>query len=187
MITPLITAPYIARVLGADKIGVYSYTYTIVNYFVLIAMLGINNYGSREIAKVRNDNNKVNSVASSLIVLHFIITIITTLILLLYIICFGKYKTIMLLQSINLLGALFDITWLYSGLEKFKSTVTKNSIIKILTVVLIIALVKTKKDLWLYVLLMSGGVFIGQILLWPKLFKMISLVKPDLNYIKKRY
>lgn len=185
MITPLITAPYIARVLGAPNVGIYSYTYTIVNYFVLFSMLGINNYGSREIAKNRNDENKLNTVASSLIVLHILISAITIFFLLGYILFFSKYKILTALQSINLIAAMFDITWLYSGLEKFKSTVTKNSIVKILTVILILILVKNENDLWLYICLMAGGTLIGQLLLWPKLFKYIKFQKADIKYIKK--
>ena len=46
MILPFITAPYIARVLGAENVGIYSYTYTLANYFVLFSMLGLNNHGS---------------------------------------------------------------------------------------------------------------------------------------------
>ena len=54
-LTPLITTPYLSRVLGAEKTGLYSFSYSIAYYFVLFAMLGLNNYGNREIAKVRDD------------------------------------------------------------------------------------------------------------------------------------
>ena len=55
---PFITTPYISRVLGVDNIGIYSYSYSIINYFMLAAMLGITNYGTREIAKVSDDKEK---------------------------------------------------------------------------------------------------------------------------------
>ena len=184
MITPLITAPYIARVIGASNVGVYSYTYTIVNYFVLFSMLGINNYGSREIAKSR-ENKKLNSVASSLVFLHIITTVVVGIFLVIYICFFSQYKILMLLQGVNLIASLFDITWLYSGLEKFKSTVTKNSIIKILTVILILLFVKNENDLWIYICLMAGGTLIGQLLLWPKLFTYIKFQRVDYGFIKK--
>ena len=60
MILPFITAPYLARVIGADGTGLYSYTYSIANYFVLFAMLGINNYGNRRIAQVRDEKEKLS-------------------------------------------------------------------------------------------------------------------------------
>ncbi len=59
MILPLITTPYIARVIGANGVGVQSYTYSVVNYFVLFAMLGVNNYGNRSIAAVRDDKENL--------------------------------------------------------------------------------------------------------------------------------
>ena len=58
VLTPLITSPYISRVLGANGLGIYSYSYTIANYFLIFAMLGVMNYGNRSIAKVRSDRSK---------------------------------------------------------------------------------------------------------------------------------
>ena len=60
-IIPLITTPYVSRVLGVNNVGIYSYTYSIVYYFMLAAMLGINNYGAREIAKATNNKEKLSS------------------------------------------------------------------------------------------------------------------------------
>ena len=59
LIVPLITTPYISRVIGAEGVGIYTYTYSIVYYFTLIAMMGINNYGNRTIAKVRDNKEKM--------------------------------------------------------------------------------------------------------------------------------
>ena len=55
LIIPLVTAPYLSRTLGVKSIGTYSYTYTIVYYFMLMSLLGVNNYGNRKIAKTKND------------------------------------------------------------------------------------------------------------------------------------
>ena len=60
LILPLITMPYVSRVLGADGIGTYSYTYSIAYYFMIFGMLGLNNYGNRTIAKVRDDKDKLS-------------------------------------------------------------------------------------------------------------------------------
>lgn len=64
VILPLITAPYISRTLGATAVGVYSYTYSVAYYFLLIAMLGIGNHGNRSIAAVRDDRKKLNNMSS---------------------------------------------------------------------------------------------------------------------------
>lgn len=62
LITPLITTPYIARVLGVDNVGIYNYTYSIISYFVLFGVLGSTIYAQREIAYVQNDKEKTNLV-----------------------------------------------------------------------------------------------------------------------------
>ena len=77
ILLPMLTSPYIARVLGADGIGIYSYTYSIVSYFVLIAKLGLDNYGNRCIASVRDDQAELNQTFSDLYSLHAIICAIT--------------------------------------------------------------------------------------------------------------
>ena len=58
LLTPFITSPYISRVLGADALGEYSFTLSVVNYFVMIAYLGIDNYGCRIIAEFEGENNQ---------------------------------------------------------------------------------------------------------------------------------
>ena len=72
ILLPLITTPYISRVLGADGIGIYTYTYTVVNYFVLIAMLGVKNYGNRSIASVRDDPEQLSQTFWEIYGLQFL-------------------------------------------------------------------------------------------------------------------
>ena len=59
IIFPLLTMPYIARILGAEKIGIYNYTYSIAIYFALVVKLGVDHYGNRSIAKVGEDKDVV--------------------------------------------------------------------------------------------------------------------------------
>lgn len=84
MILPLITTPYIARVIGANGVGVQSYTYSVVNYFVLFAMLGVNNYGNRSIAAVRDDKEKLSKTFWSIYGLQAILSIIMLIIYVLF-------------------------------------------------------------------------------------------------------
>ena len=72
MILPLITAPYIARILGTEGVGIYSYTYSVAYYFVLFAMLGLNNYGNRQVAKVRDDKDKLSKTFISIYCMQLI-------------------------------------------------------------------------------------------------------------------
>lgn len=187
IIAPLITTPYIARTIGVNGVGIFSYTYAIVQYFVIFSMLGINNYGNRLIAKSRNNITELSKNFSSLLVLHFMLATLVIIVYYMYIILSNpNYKIFLLLQSIYLISALFDINWLFFGLEKFKTTITRNILIKIISIVCIFTLVKTKNDLIVYFLILSFGSLISQLALYPFIKKeKIKFIKPTLNELKK--
>lgn len=182
-IVPLIITPYISRVLGANNIGIYSYTYSIVYYFMLAAMLGINNYGAREIAKCKN-NSKLSKKFMSIYGLQFILGILS-IVFYLTLICFfdKQYKIIMIINLLFLISAVFDINWFFFGMEKFKVTISRNIIIKFLSFILIFLLVKKQSDLWIYTLIMSSSTLISQLYLWLLLKKEIRFTRVDLKSI----
>lgn len=177
-IVPLISIPYVSRVLGASNIGIYSYTYSIVYYFMLTAMLGINNYGARTIAQCKDNKKERSEQFFSIYYLQLISTIL--MILIYVIVVFGlnsEYKNIMLIQMIYLLSVLLDINWFYFGIEKFKLTITRNIIIKTLSLILIFIFVNENSDLWKYVLIMSSCALISQAYLWLYIGKYTEKVK----------
>lgn len=183
-IIPLVTIPYISRVLGVDNIGVYSYTYSIVSYFMLASMLGINNYGSREIAKLVNNKEEMSKKFFSIYYLQLITNIIMALIYGLFIVITNiEYKNMLVIQLIFLLSCAFDINWFFFGLEEFKITISRNIIIKLLSLVLVFLLVKTNQHLWLYALIMSISTLISQLYLWLFLKKRIIFTKVTFNDI----
>lgn len=141
---PLITVSYISRRLGVDNVGIYSYTYSIVYMFMLAAMLGINNYGNREIAKVRDNRDELSRVFWSIYRLQLMVVGVVIVGYLSYLLLWCKaYKEIAAIQFLYLVSVGFDINWFYFGLEKFKLTITRNCIIKVLSLVLILCFVKT--------------------------------------------
>ena len=110
MLIPLITVPYVSRILGSDGIGTYSYTYSIAYYFMIFAMLGLNNYGNRTIAKVRDNRKNLSKTFKEIYCLQLFTSILMTLIYYLYLLFFKTdYKEIALIQSINIISFLFDI------------------------------------------------------------------------------
>lgn len=178
LILPLITIPYVSRVLGAANIGIYSYTHSIAHYFILIAMLGINNYGNRTIAKYRNDKQELSKQFISIYTLQIISTIFMLICYLLYINMFNvEYKQIAVIQTIYIASAMFDINWLFFGLEKFKITITRNTLIKVLSLILIFVFVKEKSDLWIYTLILTGTTIFSNIFLLPFLKKNVNFTK----------
>lgn len=186
LVLPLITAPYISRVLGAEKIGVYSYTYSIVYYFMLIAMLGINNYGNREIAKARDDKEKLSKTFTSIYALQIIMSVLMTIFYFLYITLFvQENKVIAIIQGIYIISVMFDINWFFFGMEKFKLTVVRNSLIKILSLVLILTFVKQREDIYIYTLILAGSTLLSQLALWPFIKKYTKFVKIKIKDVTK--
>lgn len=176
MILPIITAPYISRILGAEGTGIYSYTYSVANYFVLFAMLGLNNYGNRIIAKVRDNKDKLSIEFKSVYTIQFILAFIISILYLLYS-CFfvNTNKEIAYIQGLYVLSAILDINWFFWGMEKFKLTVTRNTVIKFISVALIFIFVKKPTDLWKYTLIMSISILISQLAIWPFVRKYVNL------------
>ncbi|MGN0395595.1 MAG: oligosaccharide flippase family protein [Coprococcus sp.] len=185
LLLPIVTSPYVSRVLGAERIGIYSYSYSVANYFVLVAALGINNHGSRVIAETKNDKKRLNQTFSDLFTLHLIIASIVFVLYLVYAFLLVKEDRLYaIIQLFYVASAIFDINWLFFGLEQFRITVTRNILIKLLTVICIFAFVKNESDLWKYCLIMSVGYFISQSLVWAYVNRFVSFVRPKWNGMK---
>lgn len=188
ILLPMIISPYISRVLGADGLGIYSYTFSIVSYFVLVAKLGLHNYGNRCIATIKDDKKKMDQMFSDLYSLHFIISIATILLYVLFIILFtDKYKLVFVIQGAYLIGQLLDINWFFFGIEKFKITVTRNFIIKIITVVCVFVFVRSHDDVWKYILILAVGSVVSESFVWVFLKKYVKFVKPDFRTYKRHF
>lgn len=173
---PLITSPYLARVLGAEKQGIFSYTQSIVNYFTLFAMLGVVNYGTRAIADCANDKEKRSKTFWNVYALQMCCALISISLYVFYLaqICYQNVH-IAFAQIFYLIGSFLDINWLFFGVEKFKITVSRNIVIRICSVILILILVRKPSDLWIYTIIMSGSVFLSNAILWLFLPKEVDL------------
>ena len=186
LIIPLITTPYVSRVLGAEGVGIYSYTYSIAYYFMLLAMLGLNNYGNRRIAQVRDDKEELSKEFCSIYIFQFITSSLMIICYYAYITLFCKeYKTIAIIQGLYVLSCVFDINWFYFGIEKFKLTVTRNTIIKILSLIFTFVLIKKPDDIWKYTIILAGSTLISNIILFSFLKKNIKIKKVTIKDITK--
>ncbi len=186
LIIPLITTPYVARTIGAEGVGTYSYTYSIVLYFMMFALLGMNNYGNREVSKVRDDKEKLNRTFSSIYYLQLIVTLIVSIIYIIYVLLNSReYFTIQIIQVLYLVSVAFDINWLFCGLQKFKMTVTRSAILKILNLVLILIFVKDAEDLNKYIFILAFMTLLNQLILWPFRKKEVSFIRVSRKEIFK--
>ncbi len=182
---PLITAPYLARVLGATQLGVFSYTSSVVAYFTLLAMLGTVNYGTRSIAVVKDNPTELSKTFWEIYWLQFFVSFVALLLYAVYLLFICKENRIIaLIQTTAIVSCFFDINWLFFGIENFKITVTRSIIIRFATVAAILLFVKSKNDLWLYTLLMLGSILASQAILWVYAPKYVHFTRVKLRGIQ---
>lgn len=177
LIVPLITTPYVSRVLLADGIGVYSYTYSIVSYFTLCAILGTATYGNRIIGILQDNPEERTKRFWDVFLLRVITSSIALFIYLVYAVILAANRWIAIIQSIYIAAVMFDISWYFQGLEEFKKIAVRNYIVKIINVIYIFAYVKSAQDLWKYVFGLAFLTFIGNLSIWVYLPKYTLKLK----------
>lgn len=187
MITPLITAPFVSRVLGKEAIGIYSYTSSYVTYFAMFAALGTASYGLREIARVRDDEEKRSKLFWEIELLSVITTLICLLFWGIWILFNKQYQICYLILSLNLLATMFDISWFYGGLEQFQFTITQNTIFKILSVISILLFIKGPESIYVYFLITCLSTLLGSMSMWIYLPRFVKKVKLENINIKPHF
>lgn len=186
VITPLVTTPYLARVLGPEQSGVFSYTQSITNYFVLFATLGISTYGVRAIAQCGDDRRLRSKVFWGAYASQLISGGLAALAYVAYAVFIHEGgMLITLLWSLWLIFAAMDVSWLLFGCEEFKIPTIRSTATKLLSLVFIFAFVKTRDDLWLYVLAISGSFFLNGIIVWPFVRRYVDYVRPSASEVKR--
>lgn len=166
--------------MGAENIGIYSYSYSIAAYFAMLILLGLNNYGNRTIAGVRDDKMRLSQTFCSIYTMQLLMGIIIIAVYILYVIFFAKNKIMAMIMLIYLISAVLDINWLYFGLEEFKLTVTRNTFIKVINTILLFIFVKSSDDIYIYALLLVLGMIISQLILWMLIRRYIIFIKPSI-------
>lgn len=177
VILPLITTPYLARVLGAKNIGSYTYTLSVITYFILLGSLGIAKYGQREIAYLGNDKRARTKLFLEILLLRFVTMGICGIIFYMTFASHSDYQIYYRILLLEIFSTCIDITWFFQGLEEFKKTISRNIIVKITSVFLIFIFVKNGGDLdkyiWIYVL----SNLLGNLSLWLYLPKYLTSIK----------
>ncbi|MFR1127265.1 MAG: flippase [Enterocloster bolteae] len=181
ILLPLVLSPYVSRVLGAEGIGVYSYTYSIAGMAALFGMLGVNHHGNRSIAAVRDDREERSREFCNIWFWQIVLTAAAALGYSCYLlfVCSPGLRMISAIQILTVFNSAADINWLFFGLEEFRLTVTRNVVIKGLTVLSVFVFVKGRQDLWIYVCIMAGGVLLGNLALWTQAGKYVDFKRPQ--------
>ena len=177
LILPLITTPYISRVLGATNIGIYSYTYSIVSYFILFGALGVSMYGEREIAYVGEDTKKRKKIFYEIVAFRFITVFIALITYAIFFMITGEYSVFYRIWVLELIATAVEIGWFFQGMEEFKKTVVRNVLVRLISVSLVFILVKNESDLIKYITIYSIADLIGNLSLWVYLPRYLKGIK----------
>lgn len=182
---PLVTTPYISRVLGSEGVGIFGFTYGIISYFVLFGTLGIALYGRREVAYKQSDIKTRSEIFWQINIIKWISLAVFLFIYYLTCIKNDQYGAYYKIFTLEMVAAALDISWYYQGLEKFKPVAIRNMVVKLASVALIFLLVNKPEDLWIYILIFSGSNLISNLSLWLFVPKTLTKVKIKVSSFKQ--
>ncbi len=173
IIVPLLTAPYVSRVLRPSNLGIYSYIASVSEVFAVIGSIGLLNYGIREVAYVKDDKRKRSNIFFEITIIKCLLLIITFFLYYLFMHdkVYGQYSFV---QFAWFLGYFLDVVWFYNAMEDFKTVAIRSCVVRIINIVLIFTLVKAPSDLWKYIALLGASQIIGVLVCYPSLVKMIE-------------
>lgn len=166
--------------LGPAGIGIFNYTNSIAQYFVLVASLGVAMYGNREIALAYNRQEDISKLFWEIVVFKAILTLAVFFIYI-AVVSFLPNSNYFYFQSLTILAVLFDISWFFMGIEDFKLTSVSSLFVQIITFVLILLFIKDSNDVGIYILIQTAGIFVSQVLVWFFIKPYITFQKINLK------
>ncbi|EYT96413.1 oligosaccharide flippase family protein [Enterococcus mundtii] len=180
IVIPIITIPIVSMALGPAGIGIFNYTNSIAQYFVLVASLGVAMYGNREIALAHNRQEDISKLFWEIVVFKAILTLAVFFIYI-AVVSFLPNSNYFYFQSLTILAVLFDISWFFMGIEDFKLTSVSSLFVQIITFVLILLFIKDSNDVGIYILIQTAGIFVSQVLVWFFIKPFITFQKINLK------
>lgn len=165
ILTPLVTTPYLSRVLGVDGVGRVSFAESVVSYFSLFAVLGITIYGQREISYVQDDKKKRSQVFWEIKVLEALTSLFIIFIYFLFVF-FQQNQTLYFILIINLFTVMIDVSWLFQGMEEFGKVTFQNMLFRLINIIFIFTFVKTREHINRYVFSIVFVNFLSNVSLW---------------------
>lgn len=176
IILPVVTTPYVTRVLGNENLGIFNYAQSIVNYFILFGCIGLNTYSQREIAACKDDPHRQSVVFYEVLLVRVITVSISMGLYWFTIVRTADYPLYYSIFGLELLATLVDVSWFLQGNENFKSQAIRAIITRLLGLACIFLFVKTQADLHIYILCCSGAILAGNLSLWVFVKKSLQKV-----------
>lgn len=162
-----ITFPYVARVLGVERIGLVNFVDNTVNYFLLFATMGVGLLGVREIAAVKEDKKRRDQVYSSVLALNLLFTLVSLGIYLLCVVTIPKlcqYDELFYIGTAKILFTVFLVEWFFTGVENFRYITLRIILIKVLYIISVFLFVRDTSDYRLYFILTVGVVVLNALI-----------------------
>lgn len=153
LLFPLITFPYVSRILLAEGIGQVQFYQGIINYISLCSALGIPLYAVREVARVRNDEARLCKMAIEILLLHSALTLVGYVAVYILVATVAKIQVdipLFLLLSTNLFFAAIGVSWFYQGVEDFKYITIRGIAVRLFSLICLFVFVRDKSDLFYY-------------------------------------
>lgn len=163
---PLLTTPYVSRVLGAEEIGKYSYAVAMASYFTITATLGSATYGQRTIAYYRDDKEKLSQKFWNILSFRILTAVLASILYIIYLYLFDGITLIKLATGLYIINVAFDISWFFQGIENFRLTVIRGLFVKVVSFLLVFIVIRNQNDTWKYASIVYGCVLLGNITLW---------------------
>ena len=175
---PLVTAPYLSRAVGTDGVGLYDYAWSISYMFCLVGMLGLENYGTRAIARARECRDELNRTFSQIWLMQLMVATLTLLVYLGYVFLIaGEEQLIALHLTMMSVSCLVNVDWCLMGLDQFKPIALRNTAVKLLATAAVFLFVREKADLWVYAFVWSLATLLGCMSCFATLRGKVTLVK----------
>ncbi|MBR3765204.1 MAG: flippase [Clostridia bacterium] len=162
MLLPLVTAPYLSRVVGTEGVGLYGYAWAISYTFGLVGLLGLENYGPRAIAQAKDDRDALNRTFSGVWQMQLLVAGLTLLVWCGYVaFVAGAEKPLALAFTLASISCLVNVDWCLMGLDQFRPIALRNTAAKLLAALAVFVFVKGPEDLWIYAFAWSLSTLVG--------------------------
>lgn len=166
---PILTFPYVTRVLGPESYGTANFILSVVDYAIMLSSLGIGLLGVKEIARCNGDESRLNGVFSSLFSMHLTIALLISAVYLATVFAVGEFREnypLYLVGTVKIIANVFLIEWLYSGLQQFRYITLRSIIVRTLYVVAVFLFIRKPDDYGMFVILTVAQVFANSLINW---------------------
>lgn len=181
---PLITAPYISRILGAANLGKVNFATSIVNWFILFAVFGTTTYGVREVAKIRDDKSGLSKLFSEIVFINGLLSFLVSIIYFILVFNVSNFNNelpLFLIMSLSIILNMFSIDWFFQGIEEYKYITIRSAIFKTISLISIFLFIKSPNNYTIYGLISVSATSLSGILnfIYSKKFVKINFRNID--------